>query len=105
MKQLETYPIDREIFTNIFTSIFSNDNISKILDIIYSGYESEKYKCWIYDDEVYLLNKETGMFINWYKLDHIGRCLQSTIGSDSKYYFTFFIDLYDDMIKNEAISK
>lgn len=100
MKQLDQYPIDREEFTNIFCSVFNPDNIC---DIIFSGYEGYSYKCWIYDDEVYILNKETGDFINWYKIDHIGRCLTSTIGSKPSDYVKFFTGLADEMCENGVI--
>lgn len=44
------------------------------LDFLEKGKYSTKYDCYVdYDDENYIINRETGEYINWYKLNHIGR--------------------------------
>ena len=45
-----------------------------ILDAIEEGNYSSKYDCFYdSDDECYIINRETGEYINWYKFTHIGR--------------------------------
>ena len=39
-------------------------------------YSTVKYDCYLdYNGENYIINRETGEYINWYKLDDIGRCI------------------------------
>ena len=59
------YPITRDEFIRIF---------SKIDEIIYEIYDYEDFdiKIWHYEDDVYILEKDTGILVNWYK--HLGRC-------------------------------
>lgn len=60
--------IEREIFCKIFKDID---------ELIYEGFddayniENDKIKIWIYEDERYILDKETGIIVSWYK--HLGR--------------------------------
>lgn len=109
MKPLEEYPIEREEFVTAFCSVLDSENDSvitntDIYDIITEGYEGDTYKCWLYDDEVYILNKDTGDLVNWYKIGHIGRCLTSTLGSNSSDYVKFFVGLADEMREQGVIS-
>lgn len=59
------YPITRDEFIRIF---------SKIDEIIYEIYDYEDFdiKIWHYEDDIYILEKDTGILVNWYK--HLGRC-------------------------------
>lgn len=35
-------------------------------------FEDEEIKIWYWEDEYFILEKETGIIVNWYK--HLGRC-------------------------------
>ena len=68
----------RDIFCNIITKIFG-DSIA-FLDFLENKEYSTKYDCYLdYNGENYIINRETGEYINWYKLDHIGRDINISI--------------------------
>ena len=46
------------------------------LDFLENEKYSTKYDCYLdYDGENYIINRETGEYITWYKLSHIGRSI------------------------------
>lgn len=57
--------IDRDEFIRIFLDIY------EILMDIYD-FENDKIKIWNWEDETFILEKDTGIVVNWYK--HLGRC-------------------------------
>ena len=64
----------RDIFTNAVTKVFGDS--MTFLDFLENEKYSTKYDCYLdYNGENYIINRETGEYINWYKLDHIGRCI------------------------------
>lgn len=64
----------RELFSNAVTKIFGDT--TTFLDFLENEEYSNKYDCYLdYNGENYIINRETGEFINWYKLTHIGRCI------------------------------
>ncbi len=65
--------MSREDFIEIWTSVASYINRERLLDNV--PFENERFKSWIYDNEVWFLDKATGEFISWYKINHIGRAL------------------------------
>ena len=69
----------RDLFCNAVTKVFGNPMI--FLDFLENNkYSSTKYDCYLdYNGENYIINRETGEYINWYKLDHIGRCINISI--------------------------
>ena len=68
----------RELFCNAVTKIFG-DSIT-FLDYIENEEYSVKYDCYLdASGENYIINTETGEYINWYKLYHIGRCINISI--------------------------
>lgn len=61
--------IEREIFCKIFKDI--DEIIYNCFDDVYN-IENDNIKIWIYEvDEHYILDKETGIIVSWYK--HLGR--------------------------------
>lgn len=64
LREAEQYPIDRDIFCNIF---------EWMCEVIYdlSDYNGADFKVWRDDDEFYLMHKDSLTVINWYK--HLGR--------------------------------
>lgn len=68
----------RDQFCNAVTKIFGDS--MTFLDFLENDKYSTKYDCYLdYSGENYIINRETGEYINWYKLDHIGRCINISI--------------------------
>ena len=68
----------RDLFCNAVTKIFGDS--MTFLDFLENEEYSTKYDCYLdYNGENYIINRETGEYINWYKLDHIGRCINISI--------------------------
>lgn len=62
----------RDLFSNAATKIFGIG----FLDFLECKKYSTKYDCFLdYNGENYIINRETGEYINWYKFYHIGRCI------------------------------
>lgn len=63
----------RDLFCNAVTKIFE-DSMTFLDFLENEEYSTVKYDCYLdYNGENYIINRETGAYINWYKLDHIGR--------------------------------
>lgn len=73
------YPILREEFVKLFKETFIN--CDELLELIATGYESEKFILKVMCDEVYIIYLPDLNIINWYKLYHIGRVLTSNVKS------------------------
>lgn len=71
----------RNLFCDAVTKVFGDS--MTFLDFLEKRKYSTKYDCYLdYNEENYIINRETGEYINWYKLDHIGRCINiSTLSS------------------------
>jgi hypothetical protein len=72
-------PSLRDLFCNAVIKVFG-DSMS-FIDILENDKYSSKYDCFLnYDGENYIINRDTGEYINWYKLYHIGRsiCISTT---------------------------
>lgn len=68
----------RDQFCNAVTKIFGDS--MNFLDFLENEEYSSKYDCYLdYNGENYIINRETGEYINWYKLDHIGRSITISI--------------------------
>ena len=64
----------RDLFCNAVITVFGD--VGTFLDFLEKGKYSDKYDCYVdYDEENYIINRETGEYINWYKLNHIGRSI------------------------------
>ena len=65
----------RDLFSNAVTKIFG-DSMTFLDFLENEEYSITKYDCYLdYNGENYIITRETGEYINWYKLDHIGRCI------------------------------
>ena len=73
----------RDIFSFTIIKVFGNTpNFLNFLEN--EEYNNIKYDCFLdYDGETYIINRETGEYINWYKCTHIGRSINISISSDS----------------------
>ena len=64
----------RDLFCDAVNKVFGDS--MTFLDFLENEEYSSKYDCFLdYNGENYIINRETGEYINWYKLDHIGRCI------------------------------
>lgn len=71
LRTLPQYHFDRTEFCDIFSEVFTNDQIIDI-DVACSGYsQSDEFMLFRGDGEFYILHKDSGVMINWYK--HLGR--------------------------------
>lgn len=67
-------PSLRDLFCNAVVKVFGDS--MTFLDFLENEKYSAKYDCFLdYNGENYIIDRETGEYINWYKLDHIGRCI------------------------------
>lgn len=65
----------RDLFCNAVTKVFG-DSMAFLDFLENEEYSTIKYDCYLdYNGENYIINRETGEYINWYKFDHIGRCI------------------------------
>lgn len=70
----------RDLFCDAVTKIFGDS--MTFLDFLEDEKYSTKYDCYLdCNGENYIINRETGEYINWYKLDHIGRDIHVSIMS------------------------
>lgn len=58
------------------------------------------------DSDILILHYETGKFVGWYKLEHLGRAIESNIQNlsdlmDFIYYFKKAVSLYQEENENE----
>ena len=74
----------RDLFCDSVTKIFGEG--MDFLDFLENDkYSRDKYDCFLdYNGENYIINRETGEYINWYKLSHIGRCINISTSSAYK---------------------
>lgn len=95
-KNIISYPIERETFCKIVEGTISSD---LLFDLIDSNYESEEFKIWKNDEEIYLFHYESFTLINYYKTYHLGRCLNANI-THCQDFFNFFTLLLIDYKEN-----
>ena len=94
MGSMKQYPIEREKFTQLFYEKYKVYELLEDKDLQHDG---EFFKVWYdYDEEtIYLLEKESGILITWYKFNHIGRCLECNkdLTEDDFELFAFLLEL------------
>lgn len=67
--------IDREEFTDAVHSVFG-DSVEDLLFNISKGTRTEDFNLFLQNDTVFIIDTVNEIFINWYKLGHVGRSLQ-----------------------------
>ena len=92
-------PTLRDDFIDAVKEVFNGDSLS-LLDIIENEeYDASRYDVFYdYNDENYIINRLTGEYINWYKFDHLGRDIHTTIPDPSKDKFAKFLEVFKDSI-------
>ncbi len=96
----------RELFCNAVTKVFGDSTI--FLDFLENEeYSITKYDCYIdCNGENYIINRETGEYINWYKMTHIGRDIH--ISTELSYtdiqawIEDFLVEFKESEINNES---
>jgi len=70
----------RDLFCNAIDKVFGDS--TTFLDFLENEeYSVTKYDCYIdCNGENYIINRETGEYINWYKFTHIGRDIHVSTG-------------------------
>lgn len=64
----------RKLFCEAINKVFGGTDA--FLDYLENEEYSYNYDCYLDGSgENYIINRETGEYINWYKLYHIGRCI------------------------------
>lgn len=94
LETLKQYAIDRDLFIEIFREI--EDYIWDVYP-----YEGDDFKFWGYDDEWYLLHKDSGTLVNWYK--HLGRTNTCNKNLSVEEYKTF-VKMFIDELKEGGVS-
>lgn len=95
LDSLNQYPIERESFRKLIYSIFDD---GKILDkIIDEDIETDNFKVWHFDNEIYIVHKDSGTMVNWYKPSHIGRCLTCNKNLTEIEWYEFFSLLNEEV--------
>lgn len=80
----------RDLFCNAVNKVFGDPEA--FLDFLANGEypyigKSFKYDCFLdYNGENYIINRETGEYINWYKFSHIGRDINISISKYKKFF-------------------
>jgi hypothetical protein len=69
--------ITREQFASAFDKVFGKNTDILFVKIV-GGFTTTNYKCFFYDETVYIIDLYNEELITWYKLGHIGRSLKIT---------------------------
>lgn len=89
--------ITRDKFMLSFLKVFG-DSYDKLLDKIFEGFTTKYYKCFYYEETVYIVDLYNEELITWYKLGHIGRALKITKDDATiEYIENMFKELKDEL--------
>ena len=94
--QENQYPIERDKFCGIFFFMEVN-SIYYEVDI-----ETRNFKYWRYDDDYYILRKEDGVLIGWYK--HLGRINVANEPLDEKDYIKFAEQFKQELMEEGVLT-
>lgn len=98
---MKIYTKYREAFIDAVTKVFKS-SIAFLDFIEHKEYDLSSYDCFVaYDDECYIINRDTGEYINWYKFPHLGRDIHSTVNPDN--FEEFLQKFYDSRLPNKVI--
>ena len=93
---MKIYTNCRDAFVNAVIRVFGDDGI--FLEFIQDEDFSSNYDCFATNDECYIINRNTGEYINWYKFTHLGRDIHSTVSPDK--FEHFLQKFYDSRLLN-----
>lgn len=95
LKDLPQYHIERDLFCTVVKETIGYSTLNDAFN--YGVFnQSDDFAWFCYDDEYYIIHKDSGMMINWYK--HFGRCNTcSQIHRTLEDYYEFFRAFNDDL--------
>ena len=70
-KSLPQYHFDRDDFCKIFREVFTSEEIFDLESDCQGGTHFDHFFLFYNDNEFYILDRDSGIMINWYK--HLGR--------------------------------
>lgn len=93
------YPMERDKFIEILEKHFNGKELDELFDYITEGFVSESFKLLLQDEEVYIICLSSGVIINWYKLCHVGRCLNFNTKLSEDELDDIFEKLHEEILK------
>lgn len=91
----------RDLFCNAVVKVFEDSDA--FLDFLENDEYSVKYDCYLdCNGENYIINRETGEYINWYKLNHIGRDINISTSVEHNYIPKWIEEFLVEFKKSEA---
>jgi len=92
----------KNIFCSAVNKIFG-DSMTFLDFLEHWKYSTTKYDCYLdYIGENYIINRETGEYINWYTLDNIGSCLNISTSSECESIPKWIEEFLDEFKKSES---
>lgn len=97
---LPQYHIDRRDFEKVIEDTIGYEKLGDAFSYAGGFTQDDEFAWWRFEDEFYILHKNSGMLVNWYK--HAGRtntCSQSDRTLEDYYeFFTKFNEALDHWI-------
>lgn len=95
----------RNLFCKTVNKIF--ESTTDFLFFLENEEYSDRYDCFLDGSgECYIIDTETGDYINWYKLYHLGRCISISISASyeniPQWFEEFLIKFKNGGMKNAA---
>lgn len=92
----------RELFCDAVIRVFGSANT--FIVFLENDKYSTQYDCLIdYNSENYIINRKTGEYINWYKFEHLGRCINLSVlclyDNISKWFVDFLTEFKESGVK------
>lgn len=100
---LPQYHFSRDAFCKCVFDIFDTDDWLDALETNGPSYHTESFMVGYYNDEHYILHKDSGTLINFYK--HTGRCNTCNKEDFSLDDFRAFLKLFKEELIDEDIIK
>ena len=99
---LPQYHFDRDEFCRVFFERFTDDEYTEIFTLCGMNKHYDDFSLFRYEDEFYILHRNSGVLINWYK--HLGRtntCNRPDFTLDD--LREFWKKLREDLVWNKEI--
>ena len=109
LNNLPQYHFDRSEMTKVFFEVFTDDEYTDVLVECGFGKHYDDFSLFRCDDEFYILHRDSGIMINWYK--HMGRtntCNRPDFALDDLREFLQKLReelVWEGVIKDEALLK
>lgn len=94
--------ITREVLNNYIHYYVLDDTLDKLFDLLESGTNIDHFILQYVNETALIYDTSTDYYISWYKLTHIGRCLQTNL-NDIARFDLFMEDLIDTVINYKGV--